>query len=296
MTERNLCIVFAEVTGRALLDQKLGITEAQGAVKRCLNRVERVIAACSGRVVERIDDGIMAVFDEPEDGVQAAFDMQQRVQDLPKVSGFKLSIRVGCNYGPVLEAGGRVTGDAVALAARMAVLAEGGQIVATGETIADLALSSREIETMTVKGRRDALRVCEVLWQGGEVRAAKPAVAAKPAPAPAAATKARLRLRYDNKELTLDARHQVASLGRDLASDIAVNDPRASRHHCRIELRGDSFVLIDQSTNGTFVSRKGGDELILRRDELVLSDSGSLSFGQSKAENKGVLLEFEVLA
>ena len=57
----------------------------------------------------------------------------------------------------------------------------------------------------------------------------------------------------------------------------------ASRHHARIEKRKDHFVLIDQSTNGTYVTISGRTEIAVRRSEFVLYGSGQIAFGDSMA-------------
>ena len=55
----------------------------------------------------------------------------------------------------------------------------------------------------------------------------------------------------------------------------------------RIERRRDKFVLIDHSSNGTYVTVQGEPEIVLRREELTLRGRGQVSFGQdpfSRAE------------
>lgn len=292
---RNLCVLFADVAGSTRLYERLGDAEALRAVERCLNRVERVITGYKGRVIKTIGDEIMAAFDSAEEGMQAACDMQQRVEDLPPISGVKLSIRVGFHFGPAIEDKNDVFGDTVNVAARMTSLAKGGQIITTGEAIAALPAllrqSSREIDAIAVKGKSEVMKVCEVLWQEGEDLTMKSGTSiATAAPAPL-----RLRLRHDNKEITLDAAHPSATLGRDLGCDIVIADPRASRTHGRVELRRDKFMLVDQSTNGTYVTFLGEAEFVLKREETFLRNRGRVSFGHAWADNKTEVLEFEIL-
>lgn len=290
---RNLCVLFADVAGSTRLYERLGDAEALRAVERCLNRVERVITAYEGRVVKTIGDEIMAVFDSAEAGMQAACDMQQRVEDLPPISGVKLAIRVGFHFGPAIEDKSDVFGDTVNVAARMTALAKGGQIITTGEAIAELPpllrQSSREIDAIAIKGKSGVVQVCEVLWQEGEDLTMKSASLA-PAPPPL-----RLKLRHDNKVITLDTSHPSVTLGRDLSCDVVIRDPRASRTHARVELRRDKFMLVDQSTNGTFVTFQGEAEFVLKREETFLRNRGRIVFGHGWADNKTEVLEFEII-
>lgn len=289
--ERNLCVLFADVSGSTRLYEKLGDKEALHAVERCLNRMTRATEQFKGRVVKTIGDEVMAVFDSAEAGMDAACSMQQRVDDLPPVSGIKLAIRVGFHYGPAIEDGGDVFGDTVNTASRMAGLAKAGQIITTGDTVAALPAllqqSTREIDALSVKGKAEAVRVCEVIWQESDDLTMK---SASVTPAPAAT---RLVVRHGGEEKVLDASHGVCSLGRDAASDIIITDRRASRSHARIERRRDKFVLIDQSTNGTYVTFDGEAEFALKREEVILRGKGRISFGHA-CDAGSEVVEFRV--
>lgn len=75
--------------------------------------------------------------------------------------------------------------------------------------------------------------------------------------------------------------HGSVVLGRDAQCNIVVSDRNASRQHARIERRRDKFFLVDQSTNGTFVSIPNEPEVVLRREELMLRGTGRIGFGHS---------------
>ncbi len=290
-TERNLCVLFADVSGSTRLYEKLGDKEALHAVERCLNRMTRATEQFKGRVIKTIGDEVMAVFDSAEAGMDAACSMQQRVDDLPPVRGIKLAIRVGFHFGPAIEEAKDVFGDTVNTASRMAGLAKAGQIITTGETVAVLPVllqqSTREIDALAVKGKAEDVRVCEVLWQESDDLTMKSAsISAAPA-------LARMVLCHGGEEKVLDATQGPFSLGRDAASDIIINDRRASRTHARIERRRDKFVLIDQSTNGTYVTFDGEAEFALKREEVILRSKGRISFGHAFDENSEVV-EFKV--
>lgn len=289
--ERNLCVLFADVSGSTRLYEKLGDKEALHAVERCINRMTRATEQFKGRVIKTIGDEVMAVFDSAEAGMDAACSMQQRIDDLPPVRGIKLAIRVGFHFGPALEEAKDVFGDTVNTAARMAGLAKAGQIIATGDTVAALPAllqqSTREIDALSVKGKAEDVRVCEVIWQESDDLTMK---SASVAPPPIAS---RLTVRHGGEEKVLDASHGTFSLGRDAASDIIINDRRASRTHARIERRRDKFVLIDQSTNGTYVTFDGEVEFALKREEVILRNRGRISFGHALNEG-GEVVEFKV--
>ena len=60
------------------------------------------------------------------------------------------------------------------------------------------------------------------------------------------------------------------SLGREADNDIVINDTRASRHHARIKLEENSFILYDlASTNGTFLLNANGKTKLASPHALV---------------------------
>ncbi|EKE16672.1 MAG: forkhead-associated, partial [uncultured bacterium] len=138
VTQQNLIVMFADVSGSAGLFQRLGDTEAMHAVERCLKRMNRSIDAYRGRTIQTVGDELLAAFDSAEDACLAAIDMQQRIADLPPVSGLKLTIRIGLHAGLVIEEDGKLSGDVVNNAARIAGIARRDQILGSSTLVAAL--------------------------------------------------------------------------------------------------------------------------------------------------------------
>ncbi len=105
----------------------------------------------------------------------------------------------------------------------------------------------------------------------------------------------RLCVRYRGKAFLLDDKTPVLSIGRDLSCKLVVDDRKASRQHARIERRDDGFHLVDTSTNGSFVAINGREEVLLRRNELLLEQTGKISFGSSGKDPAADNAEFEHL-
>ena len=84
------------------------------------------------------------------------------------------------------------------------------------------------------------------------------------------------------------------TFGRDPASDFVIADKKASRQHARIERRRDKYVLVDISSNGTFVTFRGQEEFALRREEVILRVHGSISFGHGYADDPTEIVAFEI--
>jgi hypothetical protein len=88
----------------------------------------------------------------------------------------------------------------------------------------------------------------------------------------------RLRLRFDDRELVVDEPSSV-TLGRADENDVVVKGHLSSRLHARIVIGRSNFVLIDQSTNGTFVQTGAGEELFVRQDIRQLKGEGMIGLG-----------------
>lgn len=276
------CVLFADVSGSTKLYEAIGDARAQETIERCLAEMGRITAAERGLVVKTIGDEIMSSFSDADAGARAAVAMQAAITALPVVGGFRLGLRVGMHFGPVVERDGDLFGDTVNLAARLTELAARGQVITSLETVDRLEpllkMDCRRLYSIAVKGKEKEVELCELLWN--ESGDATTMVVDRP---PAAVAATSLRLSYGGRVLNLPADRRSVVLGRDATADLVVADRMASRAHCEIELRVDKFVVSDRSANGTYISEDGRDEVVLRREEMVLRGHGYIVLGQSRA-------------
>ncbi len=289
------CVLFADVVGSTRIYEKLGDSEALRLVDLCLHEMEQAaVNNYGGRLIKTIGDCAMLVFDRPENGLLAACEMQQRIASLPPVSGIKLSIRVGFHYGTTQEKDGDVFGDTVNTAARLSDLAKSGQVVTTQETLSKLPPTidprARSLGRFVLKGKQEDVEVAEVIWRHEEDLTMMPVrfPTAKPVPQ-------QLLLLHHDSEMIIGPEKPSVNLGREAENDLVILDMRASRFHARIEFRSDKFVLIDQSTNGTFVTVAGENPYSIRREETVLRGRGRLTFGHAWREDVPEFVDYAVI-
>jgi len=291
-TESTLAVMFADVSGSTRLYETLGNAQALVAVGRCLDVVRDVCAAHGGRIIKTIGDEAMTVFASPDECTEAAAEVQGRIAALAPAGGTRLAMRVGYHYGPAIEADNDVFGDCVNVAARMVALAKAGQVITSGETAATLSpwlrTRLREIDTLTVKGKSQAIGIFELVWQ--ESADELTALSTRPKLAPS-----RIRLTHGGVEFEIADSQSGVTLGRDPACDVVIADRMASRTHARIERRRDRFVIVDQSSNGTYVAVAGQREILLRREELILRGDGHITFGHANPTGAGEVLRFQCL-
>jgi len=275
--QTSLSILFADVSDSTRLYESLGDAAAFREVNEYLSVFKNVVDEAGGRVVKTVGDGALCAFPNADSAVFAACEMHARVQQKQSMQERKISIRIGLHYGPVLVANDDVFGDTVNVAARMAQLAVSGQIITTGETVTLLSAqhrnSTRRLDALPVKGKHEAINVFEVLWQKGTDHTQEPQLEGDLQPRAAIA---RLRLMHGGREIIVV---RSISMGRHARHGVALTDPMASRNHAFIERRYDRFVLIDQSSNATYVIMQSGEEYKLKREEMILHGSGRIGFG-----------------
>lgn len=290
-------VLFADVSGSTHLYEVLGDTRAFATINACLDILRRLTAAHSGRVVKTIGDEIMSVFPDAMSAVQAACEMQLVVTALEPIDNARVAIRIGLHFGTVLESSddGDVFGDTVNVAARMAEIANARQIITTGTTVTLLPpimrTSTRSFNSLSIKGKADDIEVREVIWQESEemtMMVGNTIPPAKPEPT--------LKLLHQGETFIVGVACPSITIGRDEQADIVIEDRRASRMHARIEYRRDKFVFVDISSNGSYVIINGEADIELRREELVLRESGSISLGHTYKKDPTEIIEFFVKA
>lgn len=273
--ERNLAVLFADVAGSTRLYEQLGDEKALAAVGECLTLVQQTAAGHAGRLIKTIGDEAMVVFPTADQAVTAAAEIQRRMSELVRERNLRIALRIGIHCGSAIETQGDVFGDCVNVAARMVGLAKSGQVILSGSTAGVLSpeLSSRvrEVDVLTVKGKDKDVVITELMWQDTAdltTLTTRPRLRA-----------ARLELVHGTRTIELGPATSALTLGRDAQNDIVIADRLASRLHARIERRRDRFVIVDQSSNGTFVTVEGEREIQLRREEMMLRGRGHISFG-----------------
>lgn len=285
----NLAVLFADVSGSTRLYETVGDANALAAIGGCLSLVRAACEGHGGRVVKTIGDEVMAAFPTADQAAEAAAEMQARVSEQSSAGRIRLAIRVGFHVGPAIELDGDVFGDSVNVAARMTALAKAEQVILSGPAADALTPSLRsrvrEIDSLTVKGKHKDIGIFELIWQASEDDLT--ALSTRPV-----RPSARIRLRHGAREIELGEVHSTLALGRDAQNDVVIADRMASRMHARIERRRDKFVLVDQSSNGTYVTVDGEPEIELRREEMILRGRGHVSFGHAYQDDAGEVLAF----
>jgi adenylate cyclase len=294
--EKELGILYADISGSTRLYRTLGTEEAKHQLERCVKRMERSIESFKGNLIAPSFDEMVATFPSADDVLQAALDMQRRIADLPPVSGVRLTIRIGIHFGSVIDGPDGVSGSAAEIGKSLLNLAGAGQIISCDFT--SRALSKTYLENLfpiTGMSLSTPFGDSQLL----EVKERPDRTVFRPTTTTAASTTAhqqdRLFVRIEGKAYVVDNAAPRMSFGRDKDCIHTLHGSKASRHHAVIEKRGrNGFVLIDQSTNGTYLKIEGAGELKLQQGEAIIAGSGKIGFGHS-TEIDGDVVEIELV-
>jgi class 3 adenylate cyclase len=288
---RETTVLFADVSGSTRLYETAGDVKATEAIQDCLLRLREAAVAAGGRVVKTIGDEILALFPVADAAAEAAGAMQKSIETMAEVGGTKLGVRIGFHCGPVIQRDDDVFGDTVNLAARLVQQANKDQIITSAETAAVLGeayrASMRQLYAIQIKGKSEEVELYELVWRIGNDTATFQTDALR-----ARQKASTLRLRYRDEEILRRREHESIVIGREEDCDLVILHHLVSRHHCSIERRQDKFVLVDQSTNGTYVTVEGDTEVPLHREAFTLRRHGWISFGQPRVDAEDVVEYF----
>jgi class 3 adenylate cyclase len=287
---QSYAILFADIVESTRMYESLGDTLA----KKLITELEEAIAAAviesDGHVVEIIGDEVMSRYDSASSAVTAACRIHERVELYAEQSGMPMAARIGLHYGPAILEEGRMYGDSVNVAARMAAIAQAKQIITTEQVVQalpdELRLIAREFDKVKVKGKGERMIIYDLLWQKEDV------TFIHTAPITQSLTTKTLILEYNNKTYRMPPTQGSVGIGRDPKNELVVNASSASRSHAVLEYYRGKYVLKDISTNGTYLTTQNQQSLYLRRETIPLLGHGMIGLGEPVSEQNKHLISY----
>ncbi len=290
----KLAIIFADISKSTQLFEAYGNIRARDIVSHTLSILSNITTEYEGVVIKTIGDEVMCTFEVLDKAIDASLRMPQAVHEDEELAEIGISIKIGLHYGDVLQEKSDVYGDAVNVAARMVQLARPDQIITTRETVQFLPVyqhsSLRSLGSVQVRGKQDDIEIFELLWQPDTTDLT---IMHGQMPLRQQVPKARLFLRYANKDFQLEKEALPFLMGRGEKNNLVVRDQSVSRTHASIEYRRGKFVLIDRSTNGTFLQINDEELVFLHRDQMHLRREGVILLGQDGSESGTESIHFQ---
>jgi class 3 adenylate cyclase len=172
---RIVTILFADMAGFTARSELLDPEEVRAILDRYYSRLRAEIESFGGTVAKFIGDAVVAFFgapiahgDDPERAVRAALAVCGAVAEMnAEDPELELAVRVAVNTGEAIVGLGRtdlregmVAGDVVNTASRLQTSAPTNAVLAGEETYRATrgVVGYREIEPLTVKGKREPVR------------------------------------------------------------------------------------------------------------------------------------------
>jgi class 3 adenylate cyclase len=157
-------VLFSDVEGSTSLTSRLGDDEARELLRDHDRLLRQVLKAHGGQEVKALGDGFMASFATASAGLECAIALQRAFD----AQAGQLRIRVGLSAGEPISEEQDLFGTTVITAARVAALANGGEIL-VADVVRQLVAGKRFLfadrgETV-LRGFEDPVRVFEVRWQ-----------------------------------------------------------------------------------------------------------------------------------
>jgi hypothetical protein len=295
MNRHDFAIMFADVSGSSRLYKEVGDNAARELIAEAVSRMISAVNNHGGSLIKTIGDEVMARFPSAEAGISAAISMQQQSQT--PIKGQILPLRIGVNYGSTILDNNDVFGEAVNDSAALVKIARARQIVTNAGTIANLSASLQShcsvFDRVILKGGLIEEDISLVNWETSDDHQSDRTIIKGMTAVNVTPQTGSLKLRYFELMFEITATTTPFKIGRD-ARNIIIDSNFSSRDHCSIEFRRGKYVLIDHSTNGTYVKFNGSDELYLRREELPLTGSGQISIGQPTGTAPVLTIDFQL--
>ena len=291
-------IMFADICRSTQIFETYGDVRARKILSKAISILIELTERHGGRVIKTIGDEVMATFPTSENGVKAAAQMHKIIADNSELAPHRIAIKVGLHHGDVLLEEEDVFGDAVNVAARMVSLAKANQIItttSTTETLSELLRSyTRNLGPAKVRGKQEEIQIAEVIWQEDTSDLTiLPGENAMTMKSQDNQPQSKLLLHYRGNQVEVGQEYSTFRLGREENNDLFIDEELASRNHASIEYRKGKFVLIDRSTNGTYVWMANGEKFFIHREEIHLYGQGVISLGRDLTKNNPELIFYK---
>jgi len=294
-TNNQCAIMFADIAGSTWLYNRLGDDKAEFLISTRLAIMSNITSNNNGRVIKKIGDEIMCRFPSAVDAALAATEMH--VKKVISDGSEPLTIRIGLHFGNTIEKDNDIFGDTVNIAARMAAIAKENQSITTESFVQQLSSDekskTRLFDSARVKGIDEEIKIYQLLWEEGNVTTFATAQHIQQI----SKAKVSIVLRFNGEERFYTDSDMTAaiSIGRDDNCDLTIDAKYASRSHTNLEFRRGKFVLVDHSTNGTYVKLNKQNDIFIRREELPLIGEGYISLGEEYKRKNNTNIYFSVM-
>ena len=164
LPEGTVTVLFTDVEGSTDLTTSRGDEGARDVLRAHEELVRQQVQEHGGREVKAVGDGFMVAFGSARKAVACAVGIQRALAEHRQAHGFAPQVRIGVHSSDATQVGRDFRGKGVHEAARIAALAEGGEIVASKQTAAGYP-SVSDPRSVTLKGISEPMEVVSIVWR-----------------------------------------------------------------------------------------------------------------------------------
>jgi len=284
-------VLLADVVGSTPLYESVGDAAALGQIAEWREGMRALICNNGGEYISSKGDDVLSIFVDP--GAAFAAASQMRVP-----GSLSIPFHAGLHFGNVIRLGNDIYGDAVNLTARLAAIANPGEVLISQRLVDLLSPTDKEslgfLDKMTFKGKSEP---CNIYTFLDEDRTLHTQISlgglamsmAQDAPACAVG----VTLRYNDQTKSCHDNESL-TIGRSADCDLVVNRQWVSRHHATITIANGRVRLAERSSSGTFISMRPGQDVLVRREDVLLMGSGTISPGLQCTSSDAQIIHFEI--
>lgn len=158
--------MFTDIVGSTALVEAIGDDAWHDLLHWHDDALRRCFVASAGEEVHRTGDGFFVAFADAQAALSCAASIQRTLAVHRRDHGFAPQVRIGVHAAEATRARGDYEGAGVHAAARIGALAEGGEILASVETVEDAgSVVTGEPREVSLKGLATPVRVVAVDWR-----------------------------------------------------------------------------------------------------------------------------------
>ncbi len=157
--------MFTDIVGSTSLAEALGDQAWERLLRWHDDMLRSQVASGRGEIVNSTGDGFFVAFETARSGVDCAISIQRALLAHRESTGFAIPVRIGLHTAEANRRGTDYSGMGVHVAARVAALAAGGEILATAETLAEAGnVAASDPRMAPVKGVTAPVSLAAIAW------------------------------------------------------------------------------------------------------------------------------------